>query len=407
MSMDNSLPSETRKLATTRMPVANALRFILPRFAIGQLRVDLPNGSLLASGEAAPGPEVKISVRKWRALARLAFGGELGFAKSFADGDWSTNDLGALFDLVMLNEDMLTPRTSPTWLARTLHQLDHHRNRNTPARSRRNIMAHYDLGNRFFAAWLDRGMNYSSALYREGNVSLEDAQEAKLKRVTELRLPKANERVLEIGSGWGSLSEHLARNIGCHVTAVTLSREQRSHMRIQMADLRASGRVDIRLQDYRKITGLFDHIVSLEMIEAVGEAYWPIFFSTLHDRLRAGGRIVLQAITICEGRFETYRRRPDFIQHFIFPGGMLPTKAHIRAHAERVGLTLVAQESFGESYARTLAEWRRRFNLAWPYLARHGFDERFYRLWNYYLAYCETGFRFKATDVSLFTLERR
>lgn len=404
MSIDHRLAENVQRTAPAPALVERGLRRLLPDLASGRLRLLLPNGSCITTGNGESGPDVTIEVKCWRALWRLALGGEVAFAASYIDGDWSTGDLDRLFQLVMLNETMLSQSTSPSRPMRALHRLRHFGNRNTLKGSRRNILAHYDLGNFFYESWLDRGLNYSSAIYRDSETSLEAAQVAKLDRVIELLAPTPGGRVLEMGCGWGGLAERLVR-AGSNITALTLSPAQLSHVRQRLSDAIAAGDADVKLLDYREIAGRFDHIVSIEMIEAVGEAFWPTYFATLRERLREGGTIVLQAITICETRFKAYRTRPDFIQHFIFPGGMLPTASLIREHAERAGLKLVAQEFFGESYARTLAEWRRRFHRAWPSLAKGGFDERFHRLWDYYLAYCETGFRFKATDVGLFKFE--
>lgn len=403
MSIDqpHQLSEDEQQPTFWRPLIDRGLEHFLPSFTCGRLRLLLPNGSCVASGVGTSGPDVTIEVRSWRALWRLAFGGEVAFARSYIDGDWTTDNLERLLQLVMLNEAEFSQQTSPSWVMRVLHRLRHYGNRNTLKGSRRNILAHYDLGNSFYESWLDRGMNYSSALYRDRAMSLEGAQAAKIDRIIELLSPKPGEQVLEIGCGWGNLAERLVQE-GTRITAVTLSPAQLSYVHRRLSDKIAAGDVTLQLRDYRETDGRFDHIVSIEMIEAVGEVFWPAFFGTLRERLREGGSIVLQAITICESRFENYRSRPDFIQNYIFPGGMLPTVSHLREHAERAGLKLVTHESFGESYAWTLAEWRQRFHRAWPGLAGTGFDERFHRLWDYYLAYCETGFQFKATDVGFF-----
>lgn len=399
--------SENTHPALIQALVSRGLRGFLPTLAIGRLRLLLPNGSNITSGTGLSGPDVTIKIKNWRALWCLALGGEVGFARSFIDGDWTTGDLGRLFQLVMLNEAAFTRQTTPSWAARAMHRLRHHGNRNTIQGSRRNILAHYDLGNSFYESWLDLGMNYSSALYRDRTISLEQAQAAKLDRVIDLLSPSPGARVLEIGCGWGSLAERLVGKHQCRLAAVTLSPAQLSYVRQRLADEIARGDAEVKIQDYREIKGRYQHIVSIEMIEAVGESYWPAYFAALRDRLSEGGTIVLQAITICETRFEAYRSRPDFIQRYVFPGGMLPTVAHIREHARRAGLEIIEHESFGDSYALTLAEWRQRFHAAWPKLAKAGFDDSFRRLWDYYLAYCEAGFRFNATDVGLFKLRHR
>ncbi len=280
--------------------------------------------------------------------------------------------------------------------------MTHRGNRNTHDGSRRNIAFHYDLGNAFYERWLDRGMQYSSAI-RVGDDDLEAAQAHKLDRIGTLLDVAGGESVLEIGCGWGAVSERLAA-MHCAVTAVTLSAEQLAYARdrLESAGLEA----DLRLEDYRDVTGRFDRIVSIEMIEAVGEEYWPAYFETLRERLVPGGHAVIQAILISEDRFEDYRRNPDFIQTHIFPGGMLLTRTAMREQAEAAGLSLRHEELHGKSYAWTLAEWRSRFHAAWGEIEPMGFDARFRRMWDYYLAYCEGGFRAGMIDVGLYVLER-
>jgi cyclopropane-fatty-acyl-phospholipid synthase len=291
-------------------------------------------------------------------------------------------------------------------LKRLRNRLMHRMNANTKRGSRRNVTHHYDLGNGFYQRWLDAGMSYSSALFSRSDQTLEDAQAAKQARTIALLQLRGGERVLELGCGWGGLAERLVRAAGCHVTGVTLSPAQLEYAAARLRAPELRSRTDVRLQDYRDVTGCYDRIVSIEMMEAVGEAYWPAYFRTLRDRLRPGGRAVLQAITIAEDRFEDYRRRPDFIQRYIFPGGMLPTISEIRRQAAQAGLKLRSVETFGASYARTLAEWRHRFLAAWPEIQSRGFDQRFQRMWNYYLAYCEGGFRAGAIDVGLYVMDR-
>jgi cyclopropane-fatty-acyl-phospholipid synthase len=277
-------------------------------------------------------------------------------------------------------------------------------NANTKTGSRRNIAFHYDLGNDFYRTWLDASMTYSSALYSRPDQGLEAAQERKLARILALLEMEEGHRVLEIGCGWGDLAARLAKS-GCHVTGLTLSKEQLAHARALAQAEGIAGRTDLRLQDYRDVGGRYDRVVSIEMLEAVGERYWPTYFSTVRERLAPGGRAVLQVITIDEERFKTYRRSADFIQRYIFPGGMLPTRSIVAREAAQAGLRLVAEETFGASYALTLAEWRRRFFAAWPAIERLGFPPAFRRLWEYYLCYCEAGFRAGVIDVGLYVLE--
>jgi cyclopropane-fatty-acyl-phospholipid synthase len=284
-----------------------------------------------------------------------------------------------------------------------LNRLSHRLRRNSRRGSRRNISAHYDLGNSFFAPWLDAGMNYSSALWANCN-TLEHAQEVKLDRIANLLEFTGGERVLEIGCGWGALAEKMIRHYRASVLGITLSIEQLAYARTRLAGEAAEGRADLRLLDYRDVSGGFDRIVSVEMIEAVGERYWPNYFGKLRNCLVSGGVVVLQAITIDEQRFATYRKTPDFIQRYIFPGGVLPTRSIIEQEASRAGLKLVHHESFGDSYVKTLREWRTRFLQAWPRIEPLGFNERFRRMWEFYLAYCEVGFNLGTIDVGFFKL---
>jgi cyclopropane-fatty-acyl-phospholipid synthase len=378
----------------------------LGQLETGRLRIELPSGETIERRGSRPGPEAVISFHRWRGVRRLLFNGDVGLAEAYIDGDWTTPDVKAVLECGTRNEAALAATTDGWWLARFFDRLRHRRRRNSRRGSRRNIAAHYDLGNAFYAPWLDRGMNYSSALYTRDDLSLEAAQQEKIDHAIALLDVRGGERVLEIGCGWGAMAETLAKVHRCAVTGITLSTEQLAYAAQRLLPHRNKNEVDVRLQDYRDVEGRFDRIVSIEMLEAVGERYWPTYFNKIAASLAEGGAAVLQAITIDEQRFTQYRARPDFIQRFIFPGGMLPTVAMIRGFAERAGLTLVAHDAFAQSYARTLAEWRRRFLAAWPQIAPLGFDTRFKRMWEYYLAYCEVGFALGAIDVAQFKLVR-
>ena len=292
-------------------------------------------------------------------------------------------------------------------ILRSLTKIRHVLNRNTRSGSRRNIASHYDLGNAFYGHWLDEGMTYSSAIYSDLAQRLEDAQQAKLNRIIELLDLSRGQAVLEIGCGWGGLAEAILQHEDCSVTGLTLSMEQLRYSEERLSLKGLSSKSEIKLRDYRDETGTYDRIVSVEMLEAVGESYWPVYFSKLRERLRQTGNAVLQVITIGEDHFDTYKRFPDFIQRHIFPGGMLPTVNAIEAQVQRAGLELVSKEFFGRSYAWTLAEWRKRFRQAWPEIRRLGFDTRFYRMWDYYLAYCQAGFEVGAVNVGLYKISRQ
>jgi cyclopropane-fatty-acyl-phospholipid synthase len=386
------------------MLLANALP---SQCVCGQLAIRLPIGQELVAESDQPGPKAQVDVRRWRGIRRMLMAGNVGFAQAFIDGDCECADLESLFAWALANESVLE-RCSPgsgllRWAGRTYHSL----NANTLRGSRRNIAAHYDLGNEFYETWLDEGMNYSSALYgSDPGQTVEAAQAAKLDRVVELLDLGGGDRVLEIGCGWGALAERLATGTAAHVTALTLSQRQLEFARARLAGSLAAGRADVRLQDYRQVEGTYERIASIEMLEAVGQRYWPVYFDVLRRRLAPGGIAVLQVITIRPDRFDVYLREPDFIQRYIFPGGMLPTIPILKERIAKAGLKLTSMETFGPSYARTLEEWRLRFVSAWPRLSAMGFDERFRRMWTYYLSYCEAGFRAGELDVGLYRIER-
>ncbi|MDM0068758.1 cyclopropane-fatty-acyl-phospholipid synthase family protein [Variovorax sp. J31P207] len=388
--------------ATGGGPLRQLLARLLGSLGQGALSVQLPDGQRIEGRGAADGPQASITLNRWRPLARLLLQGDLGLAASYRDGDWSTPDLAALLEFGIRNEASWGRVLEGSWFARRLGDLFRLRRANTRRGSRRNIAFHYDMGNDFYAQWLDPALIYSSALYARGDESLEAAQAAKIDRIVALLDLQPQSTVLEIGCGWGALATALASRHGARVTGLTLSTEQLAHARAQV---RAQGlaQVDLRLQDYRDVEGRYDRIVSIEMLEAVGERYWPVYFDTLRERLAPGGSGVLQVITIADDHFERYRGSTDFVQRFIFPGGKLPSVRAMSAQAERAGLTLQTAESFGASYALTLAEWRRRFHAAWPAIAALGYDDAFRRLWEYYLCYCEAGFRSGRVDVGLFS----
>ena len=384
-------------------PGALLLKRILRRLQCGTLTVVLPDGQNVTHRTGVRGPEAMLLLYRWRALARLLTGGGVGFAEAYMDGDWSSPDVTALLELAAHNQSERSPMQAIAWPMRRLHRLRHRARANTPEGSRRNIEQHYDLSNDFYARWLDASMSYSSALFHDAGQSLEEAQVAKQDRVLALLDVRPGLSVLEIGCGWGGLAERLAA-AGCHVSALTLSPAQHRHAQLRLQRAGLAGRVDLRLQDYRSIDGVYDRIVSIEMLEAVGEAWWPTWFDVLRTRLRPGGVAVFQSITIDDARFAQYRRNADFIQRYIFPGGMLPSPAAIRSQSKRAGLRVHSTDMFGGSYARTLQLWQERFQAAWPDIAASGFSPRFKRMWEYYLSYCEAGFRVGRIDVGLWRL---
>ncbi|MDA7414891.1 cyclopropane-fatty-acyl-phospholipid synthase [Xenophilus arseniciresistens] len=386
-------------------PAQRLLERLLSRVQHGCVTVQLPDGRQLEARGPLPGPQAQLHIVRWRALWRLLREGDLGFARAYGLGDWHTPELVTLLDFALANESAFGSGLQGQRWARVLARVGHLLRANTRRGSRDNIAAHYDLGNHFYAQWLDRQMLYSSALYRNSRQSLEQAQEERLQRILQLMDTPHGGQVLEIGCGWGALAVRLARQRQARVTALTLSREQLAHARQRAVMAGVSPLVELRLQDYRDTEGQYDRIVSIEMVEAVGEAFWPAYFDTLKRCLRPGGKVVLQAITIDEAHFERYRQGADFIQRCIFPGGMLPTPTILRQQAERAGLVLRESQRFGASYALTLAEWRRRFLAAAPQISALGFDRDFRRLWEYYLCYCEAGFNAGRVDVGLYVLE--
>ena len=398
--------------ALERSPPARRNRFcelvlqrLCGRMTCGVLHLVMPGGAAYVHRTGHPGPEATLVVRSWRTLRRLLIGGDVGFGEAFVDGDWSSPDPVALLEIALRSSAAGESTVDdPIW-ARVLNTVLHRLRPNTLAGSRRNIVEHYDLGNDFYRLWLDRGMSYSSALYAEPAMSLEAAQRAKQDRVIALLDAAPAQSVLEIGCGWGGMAQRLAECCH-HVTGLTLSPAQQAHAVQALAAAGLSDRVDIRLEDYRETGGRFDRIVSIEMLEAVGEAYWPVYFDRVRSLLKPGGTAVIQVITIADSRFAVYRRQPDFVQRHVFPGGMLPSPRMMREHAARAGLKIDAPEMFGASYVRTLQEWRSRFMAAWPAIAALGFSPRFRRLWEYYLAYCEAGFRVGTIDVGLWRQRR-
>lgn len=386
----------TRKLPIrARMVLGVAME--LPR---GSLTVQTPEGQVLKVGGNGPGPDAFLVLKNWNLPGRAFSQATIGVAESYMDGDWDSPDLTSFLELFVVNEDAGEKVAGgANWFLTAIQRFRHWLNDNTRAGSQRNISAHYDLGNGFYAQWLDPSMTYSSALYSTGANDLESAQIAKYRALAQDTGIGPNDHVLEIGCGWGGFAEFAAREIGCKVTGLTISREQHDFAKARIARAGLTEKVDIKFQDYRDETGRYDRIASIEMFEAVGEKHWPAFFGKVKDCLRTGGTAGLQIITIKEGAFDRYRARPDFIQRYVFPGGMLPTPSLLRSLGADHGLTFARERIFAQDYARTLAEWRTRFWGSWEKIVPLGFDERFKKLWEFYLHYCEAGFRAEYIDV--------
>lgn len=371
----------------------------------GRLRLTLPDGRTHDIAGAKPGPLADLHIRRWRTLPRLCRG-SVGFAEGYMAGDWDSSDLGALLMLLASNlPNLMVMRATPPW-RRISSLVLGLRRRNTRTGARRNIAVHYDIGNAFYELWLDRTLTYSCAVFRQPDEDLAEAQVNKYRELAALADLRPGQEVLEIGCGWGGFALWAAREIGCHVTAVTISEAQFEHVAVRISGEGLSDRITLRRQDYRDIDGCFDRVVSIEMFEAVGEAYWATFFSALRDRLVSGGRAALQIITIDEAAFERYRAGVDFVQTYVFPGGMLPTLRSLQQAVGEAGLSWRCCVDRGADYAITLARWRARFEKAWPSIRALGFDEGFHRMWRYYLAYCEAGFRVGRLNLRQIALDR-
>ncbi|MDE1153415.1 MAG: cyclopropane-fatty-acyl-phospholipid synthase [Micavibrio sp.] len=402
MTLDHNAAPATSPLQEMKYQPSPALRLLLglaSNWQIGTAHVQLPNGETLSFKGQKQGPEATLQVKRDRFARRSILGGQLGFCEGYLDGDWASPDPARWMELFLRNEHAMQQALVGKPLQRGFMKVVHALRPNTRKGSRKNISQHYDLGNDFYAHWLDPSMTYSSALYGDAVMTLEQAQENKNRVLAERLGITAQHRVLEIGCGWGGFSEYVAKNIGARVTAITISQQQFEYARDRIAKAGLSKLVDIQFKDYRDVTGSYDRIVSIEMIEAVGELYWPEYFKILNNRLNPGGRAGIQAITIDEGWFNDYRNTADFIQKYIFPGGMLPTKSIIRQQAEAAGMNLESMDGFGADYARTLREWQEKFQQQWPQIASAHFDDRFKRIWELYLAYCEAGFNARTIDV--------
>lgn len=403
MDSANSPPrvphATTSSITALKAPAsAKAVLFGLQSIRGGALALTTPEGATLMFGDA-DAPSVEMRVSDWRFARRVIANGDIGFAEGFIAGEWQTNDLAALLTLLADNVERFATLFRGSLLGRAFNWLRHLARSNTRVGSRKNILAHYDLGNRFYESWLDRTMTYSSARYDTKGEDLETAQISKYRALAEQLELKPGDHVLEIGCGWGGFAEFAAREYRARVTGITISDEQFEYARARIERSGLSDLVEIRKQDYRDVEGQFDKVASIEMFEAVGEQYWPTYFGKIAEVLKPGGRAGLQIITIDDTLFEGYRRRADFIQRYVFPGGMLASVARLKEETANAGLSWRKVEAFGQSYAETLAEWARRFSAKWRDIRAMGFDERFKQLWLFYLSYCEAGFRTGRTDV--------
>lgn len=382
--------------------------YLLARIETGTLHFVAPDKSIYTFKGQRPGPQGTVIIHRERAIRRFFVKGNLGFCESYLEGDWSSPDIAAFFEVILHNgPQMKSTLLGKPWV-RFLNRCLHKARPNSLKGSRRNIYAHYDIGNDFYAQWLDPSMTYSAALFdRSPELTLEEAQRRKYEALAHALHIENGMRVLEIGCGWGGFAEYLAQNYQCHLTAITISHEQYEYAKNRIVRAGLNDKVSVHFQDYRHITGRFDRIASIEMFEAVGERYWDIYFQKINEYLTDSGRAVIQTITIDDALFDAYRKKADFIQKYIFPGGMLPCQRALEKHASRAGLSSHDPLKFGTDYARTLRLWNENFQAKWSEIKNQGFDERFKRLWELYLCYCESGFRAGTTDVIQLPLTKK
>ena len=444
----NTTAAQALNIPQNAPAAARTVLKLLQRLHHGSLTVQLPDGSMqhfgqhdrpatgpttsLHAGESAHAPQITmltgsstegdalprtqplayspphinamIALRNWNVCGASLKSGDIGFAETYIAGDWTTPNLTDLIKLFISNRQEIEGMVYGTWAGRLLYRVKHLLNRNTRSNSQKNIHAHYDLGNAFYALWLDDTMNYSSAWF-DGNFtqSMQDAQDAKVRRALRMAQVEAGDRVLEIGCGWGALAEKAVTEFGAHLTGVTLSTEQLAFARTRLRG--QFSQVDLRLQDYRDIAdGPYDAICSIEMVEAVGREYWPAYFQSIKRLLKPGGRACIQSIVIDDTLFDRYIESTDFIQQYIFPGGCLPCPREFRREAEAAGLRVIEEFAFGQDYAETLKRWREKFLAERHAVLGLGFDERFMRIWEFYLAYCEAAFAKENIQLMQYTL---
>ena len=372
----------------------------------GRLDIRLEDGRVFRCEGKLPGPVAEIVIHHPDVFSRLIREGDLGFCDSYLDGWWSSPDLQAFMDLVHDQQESVYDGFPGQSLVRAMEKFRFWLQSNTKRQARKNISYHYDLGNDFYGLWLDDTMTYSSAIFKSGQEDLETAQIEKYKSMVDRMGVKPGDHVLEIGCGWGGFAEYAAKERGLKVTGLTISKEQLAYAQKRIADAGLSDQVTLKLQDYRDETGVYDGIASIEMFEAVGEKYWPTYFKTVHNCLKPGASATLQIILIEDKRWDTYRKGVDFIQKYIFPGGMLPSPRVLRNQVEQAGLKVCDTFEFGQSYSQTLRRWHETFNERWDQVASHGFDERFRRMWNFYLTACAGSFKGGICDVTQMTIER-
>ena len=376
------------------------------RMKNGRLDIALPDGRVFRIDGPNPGPVARIDVKNTDLFTRLVREGDIGFSDAYLDDWWSTPDLQAFMDVIHADNDDMYDEFPGMGIVRAFERLRHWMNNNSRRQAKKNISYHYDLGNEFYSLWLDDTMTYSSALFETGQEDLEKAQTQKYRSMVDQMGAKPGDHVLEIGCGWGGFAEYAAKERGLKVTGLTISKEQHDFAIERIAKAGLSDQVEIKLQDYRDETGSYDGIASIEMFEAVGEKYWPVYFNTVFERLKPGKNATLQIITVSDERFEIYRKSVDFIQKHIFPGGMLPSPSVLRDQAARANLNVKQSIEFAESYSQTLRRWHDVFNDRWNEVSLLGFDDRFRRMWNFYLTSCAAGFHTGSIDVTQITVTK-
>ena len=383
------------------------LKLLAANWTWGRLTLKLPDGQMHELVGKVPGRSAVLEIRDYAIARRVLANGDIGFAEGYMAGEWESPDLAVLLEVLVENYDHIHRLFNGALPMKIFNWFSHRLRRNSRRGARKNIHAHYDLGNAFYATWLDETMTYSSARFAARDEALDAAQTRKYETLARMMDLQAGQSVLEIGCGWGGFAEYAAREVGARVTGITISQEQHDFARERMQRAGLSDRVSIELVDYRDVAGRFDRVASIEMFEAVGREYWPTYFSKIAEVLNPGGRAALQIITIQDALFDEYAVRTDFIQKYIFPGGMLPSEDRLKPVVEAAGLAWQAVERFGQDYADTLAAWDRRFEASWPDIrTMQGFDERFRRMWHFYLGYCEAGFRSGRTDVIQLSLNK-
>ncbi|NOD87177.1 MULTISPECIES: cyclopropane-fatty-acyl-phospholipid synthase family protein [unclassified Ruegeria] len=372
----------------------------------GRLDITLPDGRTFRAEGTKPGPVAQVDVHDDDVFARLIREGELGFSDAYLDGHWSTPDLRSFMDVVHLGSETVYDGFTGKFLVQAYERLRFWLHRNNRAQAKKNISYHYDLGNDFYGLWLDETMTYSSAIFETGQESLEKAQTAKYASLVNEMGAKPGDHILEIGCGWGGFAEYAAKERGLRVTCLTISQEQFKYAKERIEKAGLSDLVEFKLQDYRDEQGQYDGIASIEMFEAVGQKYWPVYFETVRERLKPGAQATLQIITVGDHRWDYYKNGVDFIQKYIFPGGMLPSPSILRQQIDQAGLSVVNSKEFGKSYDLTLRRWYETFNDKWDQIAEMGFDERFRRMWNYYLTACGAAFDTSNCDVTQITIAK-